>query len=209
MFPPSCPPIVRSARDSLPSTGSLGVASPASQVLWNLPTSPFPSQAPRLPSAPGTCSGCLVRSAGGCTPPTRGLVRGRRWTHPEWPQERGDSPRFLGNPCACMPRSSTPVGRLVLATRRTSRCCLPAFQHRRPPQDPYFRGSITRPACALSPLHDAGRPNAVQDSLPVCWRGVDGTGLAPAGFQSRISRRSHWTSFPIEPGLSWRTKNIR
>jgi hypothetical protein len=34
-------------------------------------------------------------------------------------QETGDAPRFLGNPWACMPRSSTPVGRPLLALAET------------------------------------------------------------------------------------------
>src|SRR5918998_5053358 len=34
-------------------------------------------------------------------------------------QETEDASRFLGNPCACMPRSSTPVGRPLLALAET------------------------------------------------------------------------------------------
>src|SRR4029450_1178759 len=59
---------------------------------------------------------------------------------------------------------------------------------RRPPPHAPLRGSITRPTCVLSTLHDEGHPIAVQDSLPACWLGVSWAGLAPAGFHSRISR---------------------
>ena len=103
-----------------------------------------------------------------------------------------------------VPNRALPVGRLVLALLRTSRCCLPVFRYRRPPQEPYFRGSITQPTCSLSTLHDAGRPNAAQDSLPVCWLDVDWAGFAPAGFQSRISR-GRTVSYPNEPDFAWRT----
>jgi hypothetical protein len=72
---------------------------------------------------------------------------------------------------------------------------------RRPPPHAPLRGSITRPTCVLSTLHDEGHLIAVQDSLPACWLGVSWAGLAPAGFHSRISRGSPATSFPIEPGL--------
>src|SRR5262249_51964321 len=67
---------------------------------------------------------------------------------------------------------------------------------RRPPPHPPLRGSITRPTCALSTLHDEGHPTAMQDSLPACWLGINWAGLAPAGFHSRISRDRLRPPFP-------------
>src|SRR4029453_3255198 len=110
-------------------------------------------------------------------------------------------PRFLGNPCTRVPRSTTPMGVTRPCLERTDYCGLPSNLPRRPPPHAPLRGSITRPTCVLSTLHDEGHPIAMQDSLPACWLGVDWAGLAPAGFQPRISRGSSATSFPIEPGF--------
>jgi len=38
------------------------------------------------------------------------------------------------------------------------------------------------------------RPHEAQDSLPACWRGIDWTGRAPAGFHARLAR---WSSAPL------------
>jgi hypothetical protein len=103
-------------------------------------------------------------------------------------QERGRPPRFLGNPCTRVPRSSTPMGVVRPCPERSDHCGLPKNLRRRPPPYPPLRGSITRPTCALSTLHDEGHPIAVHDSLPACWLGVNWAGLAPAGFHPRISR---------------------
>ena len=116
-------------------------------------------------------------------------------------QEKGRPPRFLGNPCTRVPRSATPMGVARPCLERTDHCGLPKNLRRRLPSLPPLRGSITRPTCVLSTLHDEGHPIAMQDSLPACWLGVDWARLAPAGFQSRISRGSSATSFPIEPGF--------
>jgi hypothetical protein len=116
-------------------------------------------------------------------------------------QEKERPPRFLGNPCTRVPRSSTPMGVARPCLERSDHCGLPTNLRRRPPPHAPLRGSITRPTCVLSTLHDEGHPIAMQDSLPACWLDVSWAGLAPAGFQSRISRGSPATSFPIEPGL--------
>jgi hypothetical protein len=76
------------------------------------------------------------------------------------------------------------------------------------PQLSPFRGSMTRPTCALSTLHDAGHPAIAQDSLPVCWLRVNWTGLAPAGFHSRISRW-HCGLLSHRARLSWRSNFVR
>src|SRR5688572_22143572 len=119
-------------------------------------------------------------------------------------QETGGSPRFLGNPYTYMPRSSTPVGRLLLAMTRETGA---AFQSPKTvgPTRRYFRGSITRPACSLSTLHRVGRPGTAQDSLPARWLSFGWTGLSPVGFRNRfpgvcyilLSQRSR---------LAWRTR---
>ena len=111
-------------------------------------------------------------------------------------QEKGRPPRFLGNPCTRVPRSSTPMGVARPCPKRTNHCGLPTNLRRRPPPHAPLRGSITRPTCVLSTLHDEGHPIAMQDSLPACWLGVDWAGLAPAGFQSRISRDRLRPPFP-------------
>jgi hypothetical protein len=116
-------------------------------------------------------------------------------------QEKERPPKFLGNPCTRVPRSTTPMGVARPCLERTDYCGLPRNLPRRPPPHAPLRGSITRPTCVLSTLHDEGHPIAMQDSLPACWLGVDWAGLAPAGFQPRISRGSSATSFPIEPGF--------
>ena len=111
-------------------------------------------------------------------------------------QEKRRPPRFLGNPCTRVPRSSTPMGVARPCPKRTNHCGLPRNLPRRPPPHPPLRGSITRPTCVLSTLHDEGHPIAMQDSLPACWLGINWAGLAPAGFQSRISRDRLRPPFP-------------
>ena len=123
-------------------------------------------------------------------------------------QEMGDSPRFLGNPCACMPRSSTPVGRPLLALAESVDVAFRLDNTVGPTMLPSFRGSITQPTCSLSTLHRVGHPSTVQDSLPVRWLDIAGTGLSPIGFRTRISRGlSHLLSQRAR--LAWRTIHLR
>src|SRR5215813_13049203 len=105
--------------------------------------------------------------------PACGLVRGRRWTHPESDAGEGRPPRFLGNPSTRVPRSSTPMKVARPCLGRTDHCGLPKNLRRRPPPHAPLRGSITRPTCVLSTLHDEGHPIAMQDALPACWLGVN------------------------------------
>jgi hypothetical protein len=119
-------------------------------------------------------------------------------------QEKRRPPRFLGNPCTRVPRSSTPMGVARPCPKRTNHCGLPRNLPRRPPPHAPLRGSITRPTCVLSTLHDEGHPIAMQDSLPACWLGINWAGLAPAGFQSRISR-DRCDLLSHRARLAWRT----
>jgi len=111
-------------------------------------------------------------------------------------QEKGRPPRVPGNPGTRVPHSSTPVGVARPCPKRMNHCGLPRNLPRRPPPHPPLRGSITRPTCVLSTLHDEGHPIAMQDSLPACWLGINWAGLALAGFQSRISRDRPRLPFP-------------
>ena len=74
-------------------------------------------------------------------------------------------PRFLGNPPAYMPRSSTPADPTTLAM--TGRAMLPSAQKTASaPRSVPFRGSITRPAHALCTLRSRGHPRTTQHSVP-------------------------------------------
>jgi hypothetical protein len=116
-------------------------------------------------------------------------------------RRRRETSQVPGEPL-CMRAPLCDPGGLSRPYRETGDSMLPSgFSTPSAPREPYFRGSITRPTCALSTLHGAGHPAAVQDSLPGCWLGVAWAGLAPAGLQSRISRR--WCVCP--PFLSSQT----
>jgi hypothetical protein len=73
VFPPSFPPMGLKFRTPLPSTGSPGVASPVSRVIWESPTPPVRPKRLRLPSTSGTCVGCLIRSIDRSIQPVSGL----------------------------------------------------------------------------------------------------------------------------------------
>lgn len=81
-------------------------------------------------------------------------------------------PRWVDLPWPYRKRSMLPSGTLTPSA----------------PPSIYFRGSITQPTCSLSTLHRVGRPSTAQDSLPARWLDVNGTGLSPVGFRTRISR---------------------
>ena len=77
------------------------------------------------------------------------------------------SPRFLGNPFANMPCSSTPADRLRQAGKTYP--ILPSARlTASAPRSVTFRGSITQPVRSLSTLHgsDCSDSNTAQDSLP-------------------------------------------
>ncbi len=123
------------------------------------------------------------------------MVHGHRWTSPII--DTGDKrlSQVPGEPMCVHAPLSDPGGPAFPGHHEKDRCCLPDFAHRRP-HDYALRGSITQPTRLLSTLHSVGHPNPAQDSLPVRWLGVNGTGLSPVGFHTRISSRLSKPPFP-------------
>ena len=111
MSPASVFPKVPTIRRPLPSTGSLRVGSPASSVILSAPTPCHPSPQASSPSPSDTASAptSLLPSPGECIP--RGASgRDHRLSHSGCHlAEMTGPPRFLGDPNACMPCSSTPA----------------------------------------------------------------------------------------------------
>ena len=106
---------------------------------------------------------CSRTSASGCSqrPRARRLIT--RVLTPGILETSG-SPRFLGSPSSCMPRSQTPEGSTTQGHQVWR--MMPSV-NRKPsaPSIGSFRGSITRPARSLSTLHRTGYPDTAQDSL--------------------------------------------
>src|SRR6266498_6065759 len=102
--------------------------------------------------------------------------------------ETTGSPRFLGNPFANMPCSSTPADRVHLAAGDARRYCLPLQLTASAPRSVTFRGSITQPVRSLSTL----RSSDCSDRTPRKTRfplvaNLGGTGLSPAGLLKEVS----------------------
>ena len=76
--------------------------------------------------------------------------------------------RFLEDPNACMPCSSTPAEPWHTCCLMPG-CCLPQETRRRLPQR-IFRGSITRPTDPLCTLRSLGYPGTTQHSIPATSR---------------------------------------
>ncbi len=139
VFPPSSPVIRRPLR----STGSFGSVPPLPRYYWTLrlPISRLPQLrclrpeippmrllfAPRRIGAPRCEAGVISVVAS----PTTSLS-----------VEKMGPPKFLGNPHADMPRSSTPVEPSSQAVS-AFRCCLPAIKRRRLPHFDHF-GALSR-----------------------------------------------------------------
>ena len=80
-------------------------------------------------------------------------------------RRRRETSQVPGEPL-CMRAPLCDPGGLSRPYRETGDSRLPSgFSTPLAPREPYFRGSITRPTCALSTLHGAGHPAAVQDSV--------------------------------------------
>ncbi len=157
-------------------------------------TSPVHPKRLWLPSASGTCVGCLIRSADGCIQPVIG--RGP-WSSVDLPggvrRRRETLPGSWETPVHACPALRPRWADFSLPSREKS--VLPSGL-RKPsaPRDVTFEAqsrslmSASDMTCSLSTLHSAGRPDTAQDSLPACWLGIGWTGLSPVGFRNRISR---------------------
>jgi hypothetical protein len=166
MSPASFPPKAPTIRRPLPSTGPLRVGSPASSVLWSAPTPCHPSPQTSSPSPSDTASApaYLLPSPEGCFP-GRASGRDYRLSHSGFHSaEVTGPPRFLEDPNACMPCSSTPAEPCHSCCIMPG-CCLPQVTQRRLPQR-FFRGSITRPTDPLCTLRSLGCPRTTQHSVP-------------------------------------------
>ena len=157
VFLTSVPPAVPCLRRPLPSTGSPGVSSPASQVLSGVPTPCRPSRRASFPSLGGTaCCGRFVRSRAAVRDRTgRGLVSG--FPTPVLLRRRRQGLPGSWGTLVCRPSLFDP------GEPRTSGHCDVRGVAFRLLDDvglttSRFRGSITRPAHSLPTLHVAGHP---------------------------------------------------
>ena len=182
-------------RHPLPSTGSPGVSSPASPVQRSAPTPDRPSRRAPFPSRRGTVRALDVRS------------REQRARHPRaWAVPTGRpsrlsrtetirSPRFLGSPPVCMPRSSTPA-----SSSRPAFCGVSirpsVFLTTSALAGIISRGSITRPAHSLCTLRSADHSATTQHSVPAGGQPLPGGTGYPLGSIERFPR-SRLHLFPL------------
>ena len=189
MFPASFPPKVPSLWRPLPTTGSLRVGSPASQVIFGAPTPCHPSPRASLPSpsdtAPVPDSFALI--VGQVSPiMSRGLVSGLPFPVVCRTEMTGP-PRFLGDPLSACPALRPRWNSGTLAAKYPE-YCLPLVERRRLPQL-RFRGSITRPTDFLCTLRSSGCPNTTQHSVPAA-NTLGRVGLVTYGVPLREKRQS-------------------
>ena len=106
-------------------------------------------------------------------------------------KERGGSPKFPSYPCACMPRSETPVVSCVLALPHPGLLPSGPWKPSTFPSVPSlrvilssttnpFRGSMTRPASLLHPASYAHCWVCTWMGLLTCWLGFGQVRLAPS-----------------------------
>ena len=173
-------------RRPLPSTGSAGARSPASwyyKAFRLLVTRPAALRCLRLAVPSAARSFETACSPSGAFTRPGGLFTG--FPSPEASRmEMTRAPRFLEDPLARVPCSSTPARPRRPATL-TLRCCLPRDLPRRLSPQTSFRGSITRPTYSLSTLRSRGRPRTTQDSLPGGGQPFP-DGLSPLGPERRF-----------------------
>jgi len=184
-------------RHPLPSPGSARVRSPASSVLRGAPTPDPPSRRASLPSRAGTAPPLVRRSCGTASGRSPGL--GCSIGRP--PRSAGAetirSPRFLGNPLVCMPRSSTPASSADLAMLRYADAAfrltndVGAREH--------YLSRLNHAACTLPVYASQGgslRHHATLGSG--WWPPSAGREWVPAGFRKKVSE-TFWLlyiSFP-------------
>jgi hypothetical protein len=208
-------PLRRSAiRRPLPSTGSCGVSSPASQVLRGAPT-PLPSVPPHfviLRLAVPLCA--LVfrsRRRPSATAAGQGLCINRLPLVPVQRAETAGPHRFLGNPAANMPCSSTPVGPQRQAISAL-RYCLPPFVTTSAPTTSTLTG-LNHTACPLAVYASSPQlPATTQDSLLGCWPALPGGIGYPLGSSARFQSSLHLIllaqALPVAPRNSHQSRSI-
>ena len=187
----------------LPSTGSLGSVHQLHRYFREAPTPRRPSRRTSFPSLGGTsptpslpyCQRLKDASAGARVLPSSGSSR----------EDTTRYPRFLGDPCACMPRSQTPVGFRTSPYRSVgSAFCLRhgiGLLH-----DNLISGLYPTAyglAVYASQLGSPRSPRKTRFRLVAnrCRVGSSLPGL------SRRFRVCSTTSLPPSPGLPWRTPN--
>ena len=153
-----------------PPPAPTGGSSPASSVLLKRSDARRPSRSAPFRSPSGTTDYCESRGGGelplaGSSSVLMPVPQSSAFDSHSW--RRAGSPRFLGNPFAHMPCSSTPADRIRQAI--ATHPMLPSARlTASAPRSVTFRGSITQPVRSLSTLHgsDYSDSNTAQDSLP-------------------------------------------
>ena len=180
------------------------MGSPASPVLRSAPSPGRPSRRTSFPSLGGTVRALVVRSRGRRTLRLLGLGCSTGCPSRLSRAETTRSPRFLGSPHGCMPRSSTPA-----SSSRPASCGVSirpsVFLTTSALARIVSRGSITRPAPSLCTLRRADHSATTQHSVPAGGQPLPGGSGYPLGSIERFQRRST-TSLPPSPGFTWRTR---
>src|SRR6266516_3765905 len=201
-------------RRPLPSTGSRRVGSPASTVVRGAPTPCRPSRRTSLPSLGGTalCARLSLPPATERSHRRPGALCNRRPLVPVQRAETAGPRRFLGNPIADMPCSSTPVGPRRQAIS-APRCCLPPFVTTSAPTMCTLTG-LNHTACPLAVYASSSQlPATTQDSLLGCWPALPGGIGHPLGSSARFQSSLHLIllaqALPVAPRNSCQTHDSR
>jgi hypothetical protein len=120
--------------------------------------------------------------------------------------EASGPPRFLGSPSRRHAPLSDPGSPSCSHHVEHDWYCLPPTGRRRHYHENDFEAlSRGLPARCLR-FAAWVTPGLAQDSLLACWLGFDQVGLAPTGLHILSNfKEASVTSYPIEPGLPWRT----
>ena len=161
------------------------MGSPASPVLRRAPSPGRPSRRTSFPALGGTVRALVVRSRGRRTLRLPGLGCSTGCPSRLSRAETTRSPRFLGSPRVCMPRSLTPASssrqaQLGVSTRPSVVLTTSALA------SIVFRGSITRPAHSLCTLRRADHSATTQHSVPAGGQPLPGGTGYPLGSIERF-----------------------
>jgi len=186
-------PLRRSAiRRPLPSTGSCGSVPRLRRYFGALRLAAAHLAALRHPSFGGTAL-CARLSLPPATERCRrrpGALYNRRPLMPVQCAETAGPRRFLGNPIADMPCSSTPVGPWRQAIS-APRYCLPPFVTTSAPTMCTLTG-LNHTACPLAVYASSSQlPATTQDSLLGCWPALPGGIGYPLGSSARFQSSLH------------------